>query len=108
MRPRGRAGDPHWRPGVLSPHAGAAASPGGHIIYTYHTARLDEELEAGEYVTEFVDLSEEESSEEGDAAGAEGEETGEQESGGGRRKRERGRRGTGNQREVRQRIGGIL
>ena len=71
-------------------------------------ARLDEELEAGEYVTEFVDLSEEESSEEGEAAGAEGEETGEQESGGGRRKRERGRRGTGNQREVRQRIGGIL
>ena len=55
-----------------------------------------------------VDLSEGESSEEGEAAGAEGEETGEQESGGGRRKRERGRRGTGNQREVRQRAGGIL
>ena len=72
-------------------------------------ARLDEELEAGEYVTEFVDLNEGESSgEEGEAAGAEGEETGEQESGGGRRKRERGRRGTGNQREVRQRAGGIL
>ena len=57
-------------------------------------ARLDEELEAGEYVTEFVDLSEEESSgEEGEAAagGSEGSGGHDHEGGGDGRRRVRAR-----------------
>ena len=70
-------------------------------------ARLDEELEAGEYVTEFVDLSEEESSGEDDGAGGGGGDGAEgRESGGGRRKRARGQRATGDQREAKRRAPG--
>ena len=55
-------------------------------------ARLEEELEAGEYVTEFVDLSEEESSgEEGEAATGGSEGSGGHEGGGDGRRRVRAR-----------------
>ena len=68
--------------------------------------RLDEELEAGEYVTEFVDLSEGGSSGEDDGAeGGGGDGAGGRESGGGRRKRARGQRATGDQREAKRRAG---
>ena len=69
-------------------------------------SRLDEELEAGEYVTEFVDLSEEESSGEDDGAeGGGGDGAGGREGGEGRRKRARGQRATGDQREAKRRAG---
>ena len=55
-------------------------------------ARLDEELDAGEYVTEFVDLSEGESSgEEGEAATGGSEGSGGRERGGDGRRRGRAR-----------------
>jgi hypothetical protein len=55
-------------------------------------ARLDEELEAGEYVTEYVDISEGESSGEGGEAAAEGSEgSGGHEGGGDGRRRVRAR-----------------